>query len=294
MTSKTNFMCALRLTAFAAAIAAFGGPSLAQSADQEVKTPPSLSTLLSMRPQGADEREVKLADERNLRGRAMREAAQSYGARSGLLYRTAAIRSSLDKMATYLDATYNFTPLMLTDWQSDELSDGRARFVVPPVITTMGRTLNQENGILIRQRDKVLRIKDNARFSTAQPNWRNYLVRDLGESIAALPHVSLLPRTSDEQSSWNQWVSEGFAAGIEQADAIFEIDQASLSRDFDGMILYYELVDQKIVSLPFVATRNDGITGDGNQLNINDVTLRITVLPAFQTNAKAWVPTATK
>lgn len=276
-----------RVTAIAAALAGSGAAALAQSG-----VPPTADELKRMPLSGKSELDLKLAEERDLRSKAQREAAHSFGARSGLLRRSYEIRQSLDKMAGQLDAIYNFNALMLTDFQPGEsATDGRARLVVPPVIVESGRTFNQEDSFLIRQRDKVLRIDSNAHFAPVAPNWRKYLVRDLGETQATLPHASLLPRIPEERANWDKWVAEGFAAGVEQASAIFEADQARLSRDFEGMIRYHELVEQKVVSLPFVATRNDGVTGDGNQLNINDVTLRITVMPAFQTDPKGWSAT---
>lgn len=290
MTNTNRFSGALRLTALALALGAVSSVVLAQA----TRVPPSLAELNRMQVSGQNEIETKLTEERNLRSKAMREAALSYGARSGLLRRTFEIKETLKQDGPKLDAIYNFSALMLTDLQPGENAESRARFVVPPVITKMGRTFNQEDSYLIRQRDQVMRIETNARFAAVAPNWRAYLERDMGESVVALPHASLLPRTNEERVSWDKWVAEGFAAGLVQADSIFESDQARLVRDIEGMILYYELVDQKVVTLPFVATRNDGVTGDANQLNINDVTLKITVLPAFQSSSKAWVPTASK
>lgn len=281
----------LRSSALVLALLAAFAPALAQIAGP---VPPSIEDLRKSGFTGQSEAEVKLSEALNLRAKAMREAAMSYGARSGLLRRTYEIRQALEKTSAEQDAVYNFVPLMLTDFQPNEKADMRARLVIPPVIVETGRTFNQEGGYLIRQRDKILKIESNAKFAAVAPNWRQYLLRDLGESVATLPHVSLLPRTSGEKADWMKWVEEGYAAGKVQADSIYDSDLNRLVRDLEGMIRYHELVEQKVVSLPYVATRNDGVTGDGNQLNINDVTLRITVMPAFQTNPKDWKPTATR
>lgn len=281
----------LRRGAVLLAMSAAFFPALAQVSGP---VPPSLDDLRRSGFNGQTEAEVKLSEALNLRAKAMREAAMSYGARSGLLRRTYEIRQTLEKTAAHQDAVYNFAPLMLTDFQVEERADMRARLVIPPVIVETGQTFNQEGGYLIRRREKILKIESNARFVAVPPNWRQYLLRDLGESVATLPHVSLLPRTAGEKADWMKWVEEGYVAGKGQADAIYDSDLNKLNRDIEGMIRYHELVEQKVVSLPYVATRNDGVTGDGNQLNINDVTLRITVMPAFQTNPKDWKPTATR
>lgn len=254
----------------------------------------SEAKALTMMASTASEIEQNLSSERDIRSKAMREAAQSYGARSGLIYRIKVIAVTLDSVADSLDASINFTPLLLTDKQLGEVADNRERMIIAPVITKMGKTFNQADPALIRQRDTVLRIDRNAQFASSAPNWRSYLLRDMGETKPALPHASLLPRTDGERANWSSWVEEGWAMGVQQADAIFDIDRARLSRDFEGMVLYYELVDQKVLSLPFVATRNDGVTGDGNQININDVTLKISVMPAFDLNSSNWIPTVAK
>lgn len=290
MSTNKNFTGAVRLIAIAASLSCVGSAVFAQA----TSAPPTLSEIRNIPVVGQTEIEAKLAEERNIRAKAMQEAALSYGARSGLIRRTFDIRGSLEKMEPYMDATFNFTPLMMTDFQAGEVGDKRARMVVPPVIVETGRTFNQQDANLIRIRDKIDRIEANAHFTSSTPNWRKYLLRDLGETKASLPHASLLPRTPEERAQWDKWVEEGYEAGKAQADAIFDSDKARLERDFIGMIRYYELVEQKIVSLPYVATRNDGITGDANQLNINDVTLRITVQPAFQTNPKDWSPVGYK
>ena len=225
-----------------------------------------------------------------LRMKAVQEAAQSYGARGGLLRRTDEIRQTIRRVEPSLDAIWNFVPVMLTDHQKGEVADGRLRHVVPPVITTADTNFRQESATLIRIVGKVYRIESQARFASVPPNWRQYLYRDLAERKVTPPHPSLLPRTPEETARWNTWVNEGWTAGVAQADKFFELDLNRLSRDFGGMALYHELVLQKMVSLPFVATANSGVTGDGSTLNISDSVLRITVLPTFSKESHTWSP----
>lgn len=290
MSHKNRISASVRQAALATALCFSSAAVLADSAPP---VPPSLDDLRNMRMTGPTEVEAALADQRNLRGKAMQEAALSYGARSGLLRRSYEIAETVKYAAPSLDAALNFTPRMLVDLLPGEKSEGRSRIIVPPVLEQAGHTLNQLGPQEVRSREGILKFHANARISTTVPNWREYLTRDLGERTATPPHATLLPRTSEERANWDKWLAEGFAAGKEQADSIFEADVARLRRDLLGMDLYHSLVLQKVVSLPFVATRNDGVTGNGQQLNINDVTLRITVLPAFQTNPKEWTPTGT-
>ena len=54
------------------------------------------------------------------------------------------------------------------------------------------------------------------------------------------------------------------------------------------MVLYRKLLQEKMISPPFVARTELGVTGDGNDMRINDQVLRIVELPKLQTNSKHW------
>jgi defect-in-organelle-trafficking protein DotC len=259
-----------------------------QAAHAQSARPLDLSDL--QRAALAGKQLVEPGKDVELRLRAMQEAAQSYGARGGLLKRSDEIRRSIVRVEPSLDALWNFVPLMLTDHQPGERADGRLRQVVPPVITTADSNFRQEGPTVIRIVGKVYRIESQARFASVPPTWRQYLYRDLGERAVTPPHSSLLPRTPEELARWKSWVEQGWAAGVAQADQYFESDLNRLSRDFGGMVLYHELVLQKMVSLPYVATANAGVTGDASTLNIQDSVLRITVLPAFSQESGNWAP----
>lgn len=230
------------------------------------------------------------AQERDLRAKAMQEAAQSYGARSGLLRRSFEIRHTVEKVAPKLDAIWNFRPLMLTDAQPGEVAQHRQRLIVPPVVVQADKIYKQEGGTVVKTADKTFKLTTQPRFSATSPTWREYLYRDLGETVVQPPHVTLMPRTDEERANWDRWVAEGWASGVQQANSYYEYDLNRLDRDFSGMALYHELVEKKMVSLPYVATANESISGDENTLNINDSLLRITVMPAFRHDSKTWVP----
>lgn len=229
------------------------------------------------------------SQDRDLRSKAMKEAAQSYGARSGLARRSFEIRSTLETAAGQNDAIWNFRPLMLTDAQPGEAPGTlRQRLIVPPIIVQASSVFHQKNAGTIQLVDNTYKLFSQPRFSSVTPTWRDYLFRDLGEVEVSPPHVSLLPRTDEERKKWDQWIAEGWKSGVNQANNYYEYDLNRLHRDFDGMVTYHELVAKKIVSLPYVATSNAPISGDDNTLNINDSLLRITVMPAFNHDSKTW------
>lgn len=274
---------------------AFLAPASAATLTLSEKAPATLvESQASVTTTATGTTDPKAVAERDLRSKAMKEAANSYGARSGLLRGSWENREALKKVAPTYDASFNFSTLMLLDQQPQEKGgDGRARLIRPPVIVEARNAFNQLDPRMIREREAVYRIETNVEFAPAPPNWRTYLFRNLGETVAALPHYTLMPRTSEEKAKWDGWVAEGWQAGFLQAKMILQADLDRISRDHEGMILYYDLVAQKILTLPFVAARNDGVTGDANNMNVNDVTLRITVIPAFQRTPKTWVTIAT-
>ena len=69
---------------------------------------------------------------------------------------------------------------------------------------------------------------------------------------------------------------------------IFTDNLARLKRDYAGMVLYKKLLAQHMVSAPFVARTELGVTGGGSDMRINDQVLRITALPSLQSNSRKW------
>ena len=80
----------------------------------------------------------------------------------------------------------------------------------------------------------------------------------------------------------------GWQKGIEQGYTIFQQNLARLKRDYRGMILYRKLLQEKMISAPFVSRTELGVTGNGSNMRINDQVLRIVELPKLQTNSRNW------
>ena len=109
-----------------------------------------------------------------------------------------------------------------------------------------------------------------------------------------LPDRTLLPRNDQERQIWKKYVVLGWKTGIAQANAIYQDNLARLRRDYEGMMLYKELLDKRMVSKPYVAQSNMGITSNSTQteMRINDRELRITALPKLQVDSSNWKPVA--
>ncbi len=234
----------------------------------------SLSSLRSLSRVG-----TKGSGLTGLRYIAIRDTALSLGARGGLAYRATQMNSELKQHGRYLERLFNFNALLLDD------------NVLPPILIEGRQTLDQSNPLssdAIRLSDRQYVILSQARFVTASPHWREYLWMDYEKP--ELPDPSLLPKDENEQKVWDKYVSEGWLSGVQQANAIFQENLGRLKRDYQGMVRYRTLLAQGIVSAPFVARNDMGVTGNSEELAINDRILRITALPSFQTNSANWSP----
>lgn len=210
----------------------------------------------------------------NLRARMLEDSALSIGAQAGLAWASEKINVQMTHDRRYLDTIYNFSGMMLTHG------------VIPPVLVEGDYTLNLDDPTTIRVSDRTFKIVKQARFATTPPNWREYLW--LSYTKPELPNRTLLPRTYEEQCVWRKAIRMGWEKGIEQAYSIFHQNLARLKRDFAGMILYRKLLQQKMISQPFVSRTELGVTGNGDDMHVNDQVLRIVELPQLQTNSKKW------
>lgn len=209
-----------------------------------------------------------------LRSRSLKDSALSIGAQGALAYSSVQINAWLEKQHKYLDSIFNFNALMLQHG------------VMPPVLETGDSSLNLADPNTIRVADRTYKIVTQAHFATTAPNWREYLW--LNYSKPQLPDKTLLPKNDSEQKIWADGIQTGWEQGIQQAYSIFQQNLARLKRDYNGMLLYRKLLDEKMISAPFVARTELGITGTGDDMRINDQVLRIVEHPKLQTNSKDW------
>jgi len=209
-----------------------------------------------------------------IRTQGLRDAALSVGARGGLAWRAEQINTVLLQHEKMLNRVFNFHAMLLD------------KNVLPPVLIEGRNTLNLTGTAVIRIADRTYQILSQAKFVTAPPTWRDFLW--LSHKAPEAPDRSLLPKTREERFIWKKFTEEGWKAGIQQAELIFKENMGRLKRDYEGMIRYRTLLAQNIVSPPFVAELDMGITGGGSNLTVNDRLLRITAFPALQAESKNW------
>jgi len=209
-----------------------------------------------------------------IRLNALRDTAVTVGAQAGLAWRAEEIRCMLKEQSRTLDHIYNFHGLMLRN------------NVLPPVLAEGRRDLNIADCDSIRTADTVYRMLSRPCFVAMPPHWRDYIWLKFEQPEE--PNASLLPKTHEEATIWNCYVRKGWQQGIEQAEQIFAANLARLNRDYKGMVLYHKLYAQNMVSEPFVAKSNLGVTGDSREMRVNDRILRITATSQLNTNSHTW------
>lgn len=236
--------------------------------------PPTLELVLSGSDRAAAERalEGKIPA---LRLEALKSSALSYGTQAGFARRSFEIEKTVQARTTELNRVYDFCGLMLD------------RNVVPPVLLESRNALQATGTDVLRISDATYEIAAQARFATVCPSWAEYLIRSATyrvESVAG----ALAPRDEGERRFWQTQVTNGWNIGVQQADQVFSANLGRLERDYKGMVLYRHLLTRNMVSKPFVAESNLGVTGDGNRITINDRVLRITALPQLETRTEKW------
>lgn len=211
----------------------------------------------------------------SIREKALREAGQALGMQSALHYESTQINQILSATAPQLDQVFDFNQVMYQD------------NVMPPVLDKASNLVNiNPSGDTLRIAGITYNIVLPARFVTAPPTWRDYLW--LSYPRPNFPDKSLLPENKKEQAVWQANVDLGWNEGMHQAVSIFKINLSVLVRDFNGMLLYKELLLQNMVSPYYVNHIESGITGDSKHMVVDDQLMQITAQPELLYQSQRW------
>ena len=217
----------------------------------------------------------------NLREQALRQIALTLGTQSGLAHESKRINKRLQQHAQRLDAVFNFNGLLYN------------HYLLPPVIEQTGNSIKVSNdGLVIRAGGHSYKIIKQVQFVTTPPTWQDYLL--MSYQPPPLPPHSVLPKNRVEQKVWANAIVSGWAKGRDQALNIFKINIHKLSRDFNGMVLYKRLLAKNMVSPFYVKKKSLGVTGDSQNITVDDSTMKITVKPQLQKTGKLWESIAVK
>jgi defect-in-organelle-trafficking protein DotC len=216
-----------------------------------------------------------------IRADALREGAQSYGARGGLAFRTFEIQRRLAEYDTSMSKAFDFSRLLIPA--------PSGLLIEPPVVSEAQKAvLVKTGGQAAAVADRIYHINRNARIVTAGRNWRLYLERDWGR-VDPPPDI-LLPKDDEERVVWRAYVRQGWIAGVKQAEETFEADLDRMGADFIGMVRYRELLAQNMISPPFALADDRGVTGGGTDMRVGDRGVMITAPSQLIPLGNTWTP----
>lgn len=210
------------------------------------------------------------------RAQALTDTALSLGLKAGLSHQLRNIEHAVGKMDRDLDLIYDFTPLMIH------------QRVVPAVITEARDLYNQDGDRALRLSGAFYTIKQQARFSSVAPNWREYLAFPKTTVDRGSLRMMLKPVTEEERQIWRTAVQSGWDQGVEQANLMLVQAMDRLNRDFSGMGRFHRFVIEGKMSMPAIAREDFAVTQQGGTLAVDETLLRITTLPEFNAKLGNW------
>jgi defect in organelle trafficking protein DotC len=247
--------------------------------------PPSLAHLQDINKNAGQNISDDLVTKKlatDMRRDSQRMAALSYGARGGLAKRSFEVLEELKGFEPTLDKVFNFRALLV--------KAPSGLLIEPPIIReSLNATVVADNGNEAAVADQILQINKQAKIVTAPRDWRQYLEMTYDTVITPPPKI-LWPKNEKEQASWNQWVKEGWSAGYEQGEQIFEANVAQMVTDYSGMVRYRTLLAEGKISQPYALQEDRGVTGGRTEMRVGDRALRITGPSQFLTGADLWKP----
>lgn len=189
-----------------------------------------------------------------LRAKAQKRAAYTLAVQTAVAYRYGLIDRALESRRVMLGQVYNFGPLLLD----------RGR-VMPPVIDSSNHAFRLYSPRHASSAVSVYRIERQARITTVQPTWRQYLIQHYTVDRVV---PALLPRNAVERRRWKLAVARGWKSGIVLASQLFRTNLARLTRDMVGAIRFKRLVLQHVVSAPILSTGDARVAIEGNTIEI--------------------------
>lgn len=223
------------------------------------------------------EYDKKKAQVKELRLDALKVSAFRWGSQEGMYWRYQIILNMLEANSLELHTAADFNKFLV---------DGK---MLVPVISKSERMFQQNNDSSVRTVSVAYTLEKPARLVPQAPTWRDYLIRAVDTPVK--PHDALFPRTEIEKVVWADALNRGWRSGVEQADAIFDIDLRRMHADIDGMFRFRILFAQNIVTLPIYKNSRYNVVKveDGKTIHLNDIVYEITDQSEFS-DTKEWEP----
>lgn len=203
--------------------------------------------------------------------------ALRFGSQSALYDRLTKYRDVLEDNKHELSRVFNFSPLLL--------ANGR---VVPPVVAEINDMQMIEDQFTRRTVDKSYKIMEQARVVDSPINWRTYLYVDTSKPSMPSRYALPLKGNEREEAIWANGVSQGWEAGLKQANNIMIQNLRKLQSDYVGMVRYRIMLAKNMITSPIPSSINLGVTSNEDSLNIGEVIFEVVEAPKFNQNSETW------
>lgn len=215
-----------------------------------------------------------------IRSEGLKEAAQSYGSQMGYARRSWEIAGRLQERSLDLSQVFDFGRVTSE-------APVKAGVIIPPVVSrSFNAFVTDAEGRNASVADEYLTIVTPGRIAPVAPTWRDYLIFTSAEP--EMPATSLLPSDAAEKAMFEGWVSQGWSAGVELADAEFGERLDRLKRDYQGMLQYRRLVSMGMMDRMVLADADFGVTEEGNEMRIGSRNVQIVSDAQFQSDPTSW------
>jgi defect-in-organelle-trafficking protein DotC len=201
--------------------------------------------------------------------KAITQTAESLAAQKGYNWESKRLWNMLQSQKEYMNKIYNFQKWML---------DGGK--VVPPVIIKANSAWTQKEDQAVQTNVEYKIIKP-AKISPIAPNWRDYFPDPATEKSMDVNPI-MLPKNELERAAWQIGIKKGWKEGIAQAHQVFKYDLRRMQEDYMGMLTFWALSRQRMVSAPILADGNVGIVVGANKLSIGQKVFRLTMPSSFR------------
>jgi hypothetical protein len=208
-----------------------------------------------------------------MRPNAIKEAAQLVAFQTAIAYRYRQLVAATEEHSAIMDTAFNFGPLLMTQGEA---------LILPPVLARAGASMRIENPDTATTAQTTYEILAPARYVSAAPNWREFLMVDSFPQPEK-PNPALLPQNVKERAIWRAAGREAWARGLAEADELYADNVARMVRQYRGVMLYHLLTAQHLLSMVNAASANLGMktSSGGEKLNIGQKIYRITAPSRF-------------
>lgn len=243
-----------------------------------LQAPAELVELKELRGSDSGDKEGEGAG--GLRYKAIRQEGLRVGAQTGLAYRYSLVMKYLNSIEPKLNVIFSFNGFV---------KDGR--LLVPAVVEVPNQFVRDEQSGEVKVIRNAITIEEEAKIVSVVPTWREYLWQEY--AYPEKPHSSLLPRTDAEAKAWEEAVGEGWRAGVNQADTIYQDRLAMLTKAVEGRNLYTTLENKKVFTPAALKVVSNRVTFNGRTMNVGEVIINIDN-QANYTASDTWRPVWTR